>query len=504
MRPITALSLPNFQKSEILNKAVMHCSTKYTIMSDGDCIPRKDFVEQHVKFREQGCFLSGGYFMLPMDISEKIDKEDIYTSRCFNLKWLKDNGLQTSFKNSKLTAKSVTASILNLITPTNASWNGHNASGWTKDIIAVNGLNEEMQYGGQDRELGERLFNAGIKSKQIRYNAIVVHLDHPRGYKNEISIKKNQSIRRETRELQKKWTTHGILKDTYTKAPVSIILSTYNQPLWLEKSLWGYEMQDIKDFEIVIADDGSTQETAVLIKQFQQESNLRIKHVWQEDDGFQKTKILNKAIQASEGEYLIFSDGDCIARKDFVFKHLKHRSFKHFLSGGYYKLSKEISNAITKNTIETQTCFDADWLLENGQPKNFKINKLTSHGTKEVMLNTFTTTSPTWDGNNASGWREDILAVNGFDSRMQYGGEDRELGERLTNYGVQGIQIRYSAVAVHLEHARGYVTQDMIEKNKAIRAHTRKENLVWTPYGIEPVDRLEDLKSVVMKETKTP
>ena len=486
-----------FQKSEILNKAVKKCSTAYTIMSDGDCIPRKDFVEQHVKYREEGCFLSGGYFMLPMDISKSIDKEDIYAGRCCDLKWLKENGLQTSFKNSKLTAKPITASVLNLITPTNASWNGHNASGWTKDIIAVNGLNEQMQYGGQDRELGERLFNSGIKSKQIRYNAIVVHLDHPRGYKNEVSIKKNQTIRRETRELQKKWTTHGIIKDAHIKAPVSIILSTYNQPLWLEKSLWGYEQQDIKDFEIVIADDGSTQETTDVIKRFQKESSLRIKHVWQEDDGFQKTKILNKAILASEGDYLIFSDGDCIARKDFVFKHLKYRRPKHFLSGGYYKLSQSISDAVSKENIVSQSCFDAAWLLENGQPKNFKINKLTSHGTKEVMLNTFTTTTPTWDGNNASGWREDILAVNGFDSRMQYGGEDRELGERLTNYGVQGIQIRYSAVAVHLEHARGYVTQDMIEKNKTIRAHTRKQNIVWTPYGIDPKEVAGDSKSVI-------
>ena len=485
-----------FQKSQILNKAVLQCSTPYTIMSDGDCIPRKDFVEQHVKYREEGYFLSGGYFMLPMDISEKITKEDIYAERCFDLKWLKDNGLQTSFKNNKLTAKPFTASILNLITPTNASWNGHNASGWTQDIIDVNGLNEEMQYGGQDRELGERLFNAGIKSKQIRYNAVVVHLDHPRGYKNEASIKKNQAIRRETRELQKKWTTHGIVKDAYVKAPVSIILSTYNQPLWLEKSLWGFEQQEIKDFEIVIADDGSTSETEDLIKRFQEVSQLRIKHVWQEDHGFQKTKILNKAIQASEGAYLIFTDGDCIPRKDFVFKHLKHRRPNHFLSGGYYKLSQEISDAITKENIAEQVCFDAAWLLENGQPKNFKINKLTSKGSKEVLLNTFTTTTPTWDGNNASGWRKDILAVNGFDSRMQYGGEDRELGERLTNFGVQGIQIRYSAVTVHLDHARGYVTPDMIEKNKAIRAHTRKENVVWTPHGIVAAESYQEAKEM--------
>ncbi len=473
-----------FQKSQILNKAVLKCTTPYVIMSDGDCIPRKDFVEQHVKYREEGHFLSGGYFMLPMNISEKITKEDIYEERCFDLNWLKENGLSTSFKNQKLTAGSVTASILNLITPTNASWNGHNASGWTKDIIAVNGLNEQMQYGGQDRELGERLFNAGIKSKQIRYNAIVVHLDHPRGYKNEASIKKNQAIRKETRELEKAWTEHGILKEGNRSPKISIILSTYNQPKWLEKSLWGFENQEISDFEIVIADDGSEKETEDLIKHFQENSKLNIIHVWQEDDGFQKTKILNKAIKKSHGDYLIFTDGDCIPRKDFVFKHLKHRRKGHFLSGGYYKLCEPISKAVTKNDIELQTCFNADWLVANGQKKSFKMNKLTSKGTKESLLNTITTTTPTWDGNNASGWREDILAVNGFDERMQYGGEDRELGERLTNYGIQGIQIRYSAVTIHLAHARGYVTEEMIIKNKAIRATTKKENSVWTDYGI--------------------
>lgn len=474
-----------FQKSQILNKAVLKCSTPYIIMSDGDCIPRKDFVEQHVKYREEGFFLSGGYFMLPMNISEKITKEDIYDERCFDLNWLKENGLNTSFKNQKLTAGNVTASILNLITPTNASWNGHNASGWTKDIIAVNGLNEEMQYGGQDRELGERLFNAGIKSKQIRYNAIVVHLDHPRGYKNEVSIKKNQAIRKETRELEKAWTEHGIVKEPNKTPKISVILSTYNQPKWLEKALWGFEYQQVIDFEIVIADDGSTKETEDFINSFKATSKLRITHVWQEDDGFQKTKILNKAIVASQGEYLIFTDGDCIPRNDFVFKHLKHRSKGHFLSGGYYKLCEKISEAVSKEDIKNQTCFDAEWLIANGQKKSFKMNKLTSKGAKESLLNTITTTTPTWDGNNASGWREDILDVNGFDERMQYGGEDRELGERLTNFGIQGIQIRYSAVTIHLAHARGYVTDDMIVKNKAIRATTKKENRVWTDYGIK-------------------
>jgi hypothetical protein len=69
-----------------------------------------------------------------------------------------------------------------------------------------------MQYGGQDRELGERLTNKGIRGKQIRYSAICVHLDHKRSYKTSESIEKNQRIRRETRQLKKTWTEFGIVK----------------------------------------------------------------------------------------------------------------------------------------------------------------------------------------------------------------------------------------------------------------------------------------------------
>ncbi|MEH6764564.1 MAG: glycosyltransferase family 2 protein [Aequorivita antarctica] len=473
-----------FQKSQILNNAILQCSTEYIIMSDGDCIPRKDFVEQHVKYREEGYFLSGGYFMLPMKISEEISKEDIYSEKCFNVKWLKDQGLNYSFKNNKLHSGPFKASLLNAFTPTNASWNGHNASGWKKDILTINGFDERMQYGGQDRELGERLTNLGIKSKQIRYNAVVLHLDHPRGYKNQQSIDKNLAIRRQTRDQKKKWTPYGILKNTDTIPYVSVIVSTYNQPEWLQKALWGFEQQLEKNFEIVIADDGSREETKKLIDSFKEKSSLKITHVWQEDHGFQKTKILNKAIVASKGEYLIFTDGDCIPRNDLVSTHLGLSRPGCFLSAGYFKLSMNISKQITKNDIETQRCFNAKWLLKHGLKKTFKINKLTSYGLKEDILNTFTPTSATWDGNNASGWRKDVLAVNGFDERMQYGGEDREMGERLMNYGIKPQQIRYSTVTLHLDHERSYVTKEMFVKNKAIRRVTKQEKRVWTKHGI--------------------
>jgi len=266
---------------------------------------------------------------------------------------------------------------------------------------------------------------------------------------------------------------------------VSVIISTYNQPEWLQKCLWGFEQQTHTDFEIVIADDGSSQATETLIKTFQKKSSLKITHVWQEDDGFQKTKILNKAIVASKGTYLIFTDGDCIPRNDFIAKHLALRKPNYFLSGGYFKLPMTVSEAISEKDIKEQNCFNASWLVEKGVKKTFKINKLTSHGIKEKLLNTLTPTKATWDGNNASGWRKEILAVNGFDERMRYGGEDRELGERMMNNGIKALQIRYSAVTVHLDHERGYVTQQMIDANKAIRHTTKQQKKVWTEFGID-------------------
>lgn len=264
----------------------------------------------------------------------------------------------------------------------------------------------------------------------------------------------------------------------------SVIISTYNQPTWLEKVLCGYEQQTNRDFEIVIADDGSSSETINVIDLFKERKNLKIIHVWQKDEGFQKTKILNKAIIASNSDYLIFTDGDCIPRKDFVEKHIKLRTRGCFLSGGYFKLSEHISNLISKEDISSQACFSKDWLIDNGLKKSFKLNKLTSTGAKEDLLNRFTTTKATFDGMNASCWKKDIIAVNGFDERMHYGGEDRELGERLINLGIKPLQIRYSAICLHLHHSRTYKNNGDLAKNKAIRKQTKKLKKIWTDFGI--------------------
>lgn len=271
-----------------------------------------------------------------------------------------------------------------------------------------------------------------------------------------------------------------------TESPdISVIISTYNATEWLQKVLWGYQVQSFQNFELVIADDGSTAETAQLILDFQKVSNYPIQHIWQEDNGFQKSQILNKAIVASKAPYILMSDGDCIPRSDFLEVHFKYREQGYFLSGGYFMLPMAISKQIGKEDILSGDCFDVQWLKENGLPASFKNNKLTAKGIKRSFLNSVTPTNASWNGHNASGWKDDIVAINGFDERMQYGGQDRELGERLMNYGIKSKQIRYSAICIHLDHPRGYKNQESIDKNRAIRKTTRDEKLQWTPFGIE-------------------
>lgn len=265
---------------------------------------------------------------------------------------------------------------------------------------------------------------------------------------------------------------------------ISVILTTYNHPVWLEKVLWGYEAQTTHDFEVVVADDGSREDTRETIERIQAQVSYPIQHVWHEDDGFQKCVIMNKSILASKADYLLFSDGDCIPREDYIAMHLSQRAPGRFLSCGYYKLDMDISKAITKEDILKGNCFDLTWLKANGLPSTFKNNKFTRQAWKVNLLNAITTTKPTWNGHGASTWKKHILETNGFDERMQYGGQDREFGERLENMGIRGKQVRYSSTVLHLDHGRGYATPESIAKNRAIRKHTRTTGVKRTPYGI--------------------
>lgn len=266
---------------------------------------------------------------------------------------------------------------------------------------------------------------------------------------------------------------------------VSVIISTYNAPEWLEKVLWGYTCQVYKDFEIIIADDGSGEETREVIRFFQENSSLEIYHVWHEDEGYRRQVILNKAILAAHTEYLIFTDGDCIPRNDFVTTHVVQAERGFFLSGGYCKLPMEISRVIQKENILTRQSFQLGWLRAYGPVGVSQSRKLFVRGKLAGFLDKVTPAKPTFNNCNSSAWKQDILAVNGYDERMQYGGADREIGERLVNFGVIGKQIRHRAIVLHLDHSRGYKTEDSIEKNLEIRKNTKQQRASWTPHGIK-------------------
>lgn len=266
---------------------------------------------------------------------------------------------------------------------------------------------------------------------------------------------------------------------------VSVVMTTYNEPEWLRKVLWGYEVQTMKGFEIVIADDGSGPETQAVVDWFKQNSNLSINHVWQPDEGYQKCRILNKAILAAKGDYLIFSDGDCIPRNDFVETHLKFSEEGHFLSGGAIRLPKDLSKKVNEELIKSQVAFNRKWLLNNGLNYVFKSSKLIRKKGFGPFMNFITTAKATWNGGNASGWKKDFIAINGFNEDLLYGGQDREFGQRLQNLGVKSKQIRYSAVCLHLDHSRPYKTTDSITKNYKARKTARKTKETLTQNGLD-------------------
>lgn len=266
---------------------------------------------------------------------------------------------------------------------------------------------------------------------------------------------------------------------------VSIIISTYNAELWLQKVLVGYSVQSEQDFEIVIADDGSNNLTKKLLEDYNKKFKNPIVHVWHEDNGFQKTKIINKAIVKSNANYLIFTDGDCIPRSDFIETHLKNKEKGYFLSGGYFKLSMNLSETISVIDIANQDCFRLSWLKKNGLKPSFKMVKLTQSKIIANFMNWITPTKRSWNGHNSSGYKSDIIAINGFNQDMKYGGLDRELGERLFNNGLLSKQIRYSAVCLHLDHKRGYATPETWKNNNDIRVFNKKNKITFIKNGLD-------------------
>jgi len=267
---------------------------------------------------------------------------------------------------------------------------------------------------------------------------------------------------------------------------ISLIVSTYNRPLALERTLWGLCCQTRQDGEILIADDGSTAETAELVARFQADSPLNLVHVWHEDRGFRKGRILNQAIVRAAGDYLIFLDGDCIPRNDFVAAHCRLAQPHSYIAGGsHIEIPSGLHADIRREDVASQRVFQIAWLVSRGMTVGKYRFRLTRNPWLARLLDTLTPRSGVLVGANSSAWKNDILAVNGFDETHTYGSDDKELGVRMTNNGVKSRRLKYSLVCLHLSHSRAYASPDRVAENKRKLQQIRAERVIWTPHGID-------------------
>jgi glycosyltransferase involved in cell wall biosynthesis len=265
---------------------------------------------------------------------------------------------------------------------------------------------------------------------------------------------------------------------------ISVIITTYNQPDQLEKVMWGYATQRGAQFELIVADDGSGPATIEVIDRLAAATGLDVVHVWHQDRGFRKTEILNRATLAASGDYLIFSDGDCIPRDDFVASHARLAKRGFFLSGGYIKLPSDVSARIGVEDIKSGKVADPAWLKASGWHPGKRALRLARNRALATLMDTLTPTRRTWNGHNSSTWRQAILDANGFDLDMGYGGLDRALGERLMNAGIRGRQVRHRTPCLHLYHERPYADARAWKRNHEIRRRIRRNGETRAVNGI--------------------
>lgn len=242
----------------------------------------------------------------------------------------------------------------------------------------------------------------------------------------------------------------------------SLIISTYNWPEALELCLKSVAVQKVLPDEIIIADDGSGDETKSVIQQFSSLIKVPVKHVWQEDEGFRLARIRNLAIKNAECDYLIFIDGDIIIHPDFIHDHYENRKVERFIAGSRVLLSEKesIRRFQSKQIIFNFPFFNAKNRL-NGI-RNSYLSKIISkydYGIYNVR------------GCNMAFWKRDLYEVNGFDERfVGWGREDSDIVNRLILAGKKKFKLKFSAIQYHLyhkEHDRGSVDRntDLLDKS---------------------------------------
>ena len=232
----------------------------------------------------------------------------------------------------------------------------------------------------------------------------------------------------------------------------AVIVTTYNRPDALAAVLDGYLAQHGADFELLVADDGSTGATRDLVAAYAARATFPLRHVWQEDRGFRAAAARNRALAATAADYIIFTDGDCIPRRDFVARHRALAAPGCFLAGNRVLLSEHFTHKALTERLPLHQWSISRWLTA----------RLTGDINRWLPLlalgdGAWRTRAPQrWQGVktcNLSAWRPDLVRVNGLDeSYSGWGLEDSDLVIRLLHAGVRHKSARFAAPVLHLWH----------------------------------------------------
>lgn len=264
---------------------------------------------------------------------------------------------------------------------------------------------------------------------------------------------------------------------------VSVILTTCGDLAAFEKVLWGYFKQSHQDFEVLVADEGRGPDPTMSLQRLRRETGLRIR-LLRDESAAGKCAVLNAAVCAAAGPYLVLSEDRYIPRLDFLETHVCLARPRRFLSGTSVPLPAHLSRQITVEDVVAGRATDARWLAAHGLGKEDGVGQGVFAQIWAGLLDALSASRVAWNSANASCWKSDLLEVNGFDERIECGALDRELGDRLHNAGVRGRQVRQRAVCVRLFSANQYLSRQTLQRNLTLSTEIRQSRSTWTPFGI--------------------
>jgi glycosyltransferase involved in cell wall biosynthesis len=276
---------------------------------------------------------------------------------------------------------------------------------------------------------------------------------------------------------------------------ISVIVTTYNREDALDMVLRSLAQQSDADFEVVVADDGSTSATADVVVAWQRTLGDRLGRVWHEDRGFRAAEIRNRAILASHGMYCIFLDGDCIVRPDFVATHRRLAAPGWFVTGNRVLLSPELTRQVLEQKLRPETWGLVDWVRQRFRGG---VNRLSAVLRLPLGPLRFLR-SRIWQGArscNLAIWRADLDRVDGFDADYSgWGKEDSDIIVRLLHVGVRRKDGAFAAGVLHLWHAQA--DRDRLQENERKLSGTVASDQVLAKAGLSSIKGAVPARMVV-------